>query len=70
MEKKGGSHKNIWYGQGRQRIEIPKPVLKSKVLVKAMLNQLYVCGLGYYPKAAGIILRAKKGCRRTFFFTV
>ena len=30
MEQKGGSHKNIWYGLGRQRIEIPRPVLKSR----------------------------------------
>jgi len=68
MEKKGGSHKNIWYGQGRQRIEIPKPVLKSKVLVKAMLNQLYVCGLGYYPKAAGHYTSRKKGLPENFLF--
>lgn len=68
MEKKGGSHKNIWYGQGRQRIEIPKPVLKSKVLVKAMLNQLYICGLGYYPKAAAHYTSRKKGLPENFLF--
>jgi AraC-like DNA-binding protein len=66
--KKGGSHKNIWYGLGRQRIEIPKPVLKSRVMTNALLKQLYVCSLGYYPKAAGHYTSRKKGLPEDFLF--
>ena len=68
MENKGGSLKNIWYGLGRQRIEIPKPVLKSRVLNNACLKQLYVCSLGYYPKAAGHFTQRKKGLPENFLF--
>lgn len=68
MEAKSGSHKNIWYGQGRQRIEIPKPVLKSRVVKNAFENQLYVCSLGYYPKAAGHFTLRKKGVPENFIF--
>ncbi len=66
--KKGGSHKNIWYGLGRQRIEIPKPVLKSKVLNNPWLKQLYICSLGYYPKAEGHYTNRKKGLSENFLF--
>lgn len=65
---KGGSHKNIWYGLGRQRIEIPKPVLKSRVLNNSLLKQLYICSLGYYPKAAGHFTSRKKGLPENFLF--
>ncbi|WP_207492328.1 AraC family transcriptional regulator [Aridibaculum aurantiacum] len=68
MDQKGGSHKNIWYGLGRQRIEIPKPVLKSRVLNNALLKQLYLCSLGYYPKAAGHYTSRKKGLPENFLF--
>ena len=69
MENKGGSHKNIWYGLGRQRIEVPKPVLKSRVLNNPILKQLYISSLGYYPKAAGHYTFRKKGYLKTSFFT-
>ena len=65
---KAGSHKNIWYGLGRQRIEIPKPVLKSRVLNNPLLNSLYICSLGYYPKASGHLTSRKKGLPENFLF--
>jgi AraC-like DNA-binding protein len=68
MDNKGGSHKNVWYGLGRQRIEIPKPVLKSRVLNNLCLKQLHICSLGYYPKAAGHYTYRKKGLQENFLF--
>jgi AraC-like DNA-binding protein len=68
MENKGGSHKNVWYGLGRQRIEIPKPVLKARVLNHPILQQLYIRSLGYYPKAAGHYTYRKKGLLENFLF--
>jgi AraC family transcriptional regulator, arabinose operon regulatory protein len=65
---KEGSHKNIWYGLGRQRIEIPKTVLKSKIQFNTLLNQLYVCSLGYYPNAKGHYTYRKKGLPENFLF--
>jgi len=65
---KGGSHKNIWYGLGRQRIEIPKPVVKSTILDNPLLNKIYVRSLGYYPKAAGHYTARKKGLQENFIF--
>jgi AraC family transcriptional regulator of arabinose operon len=67
-KNKEGSHKNIWYGIGRQRIEIPKTVLKQKVLTNALLHQLYVCSLGYYPNARGHYTYRKKGLPENFLF--
>jgi AraC family transcriptional regulator, arabinose operon regulatory protein len=67
-KNKEGSHKNIWYGIGRQRIEIPKTVLKQKVQSNTMLNQLYVCSLGYYPNARGHYTYRKKGLPENFLF--
>jgi len=66
--KKGGSHKNIWHGIGRQRIEIPKPVLKSRVQNNPWLKQLYICSLGYYPQAQGHYTYRKKGLPENFLF--
>ncbi len=68
MDNKAGSLKNIWYGLGRQRIELPKPVLKSRVLNNTSLKQLYICSLGYYPKAAGHVSQRKKGLPENFIF--
>lgn len=65
---KGGSFKNIWYGAGRKRIEIPKPVLKSRVANDPLLKQFYICSLGYYPKAAGHFTQRKKGLPENFIF--
>jgi AraC family transcriptional regulator of arabinose operon len=67
-KNKEGSHKNIWYGIGRQRIEIPKTVLKQKIQPNAMLNQLYLCSLGYYPNARGHYTYRKKGLPENFLF--
>jgi len=68
VPKQGASHKNIWYGRGRQRIEIPKSVLKSSVLANPLLKGLHVCGLGYYPKAEGHYTYRKKGLPENFLF--
>lgn len=70
MEKTGkeGSHKNIWYGLGRQRIEIPKPVLKTQVLTDLWLSHLFICSLGYYPQAKGHYTYRKKGLPENFLF--
>jgi AraC family transcriptional regulator of arabinose operon len=68
METKAGSLKNIWYGVGRQRIEIPKPLLKARVANNSFLKQLHICSLGYYPKAAGHFTSRKKGLPENFLF--
>ena len=67
-QNKVGSHKNIWHGIGRQRIEIPKSVLKSRVQNNVLLKQLYICGLGYYPRARGHYTYRKKGLPENFLF--
>ncbi|MFL5739382.1 MAG: AraC family transcriptional regulator [Flavisolibacter sp.] len=63
-----GSYKNIWHGKGRKRIEIPKSVLKSKVLNNKILQQLYIASLGYYPQASGHYTYRKKGLPENFIF--
>ncbi|TDX01406.1 AraC family transcriptional regulator [Dinghuibacter silviterrae] len=68
VEVKVGSRKNVWHGLGRQRIEIPKSVLKSRVLQDEWLKQLYICGLGYYPKAKGHYTFRKNGLPENFLF--
>lgn len=68
QKNKEGSHKNIWYGIGRQRIEIPKTVLKTKVQSSPLLKQLHICSLGYYPNARGHYTYRKKGLPENFLF--
>ena len=63
-----GSYKNIWHGTGRQRIEIPKTVLKSRVLNNKLLQSLYIASLGYYPQAKGHYTYRKKGLPENFLF--
>lgn len=65
---KDGSYKNIWHGVGRQRIEIPKPVLKSRVQNNKLLQAFYLCSLGYYPQAKGHYTYRKKGLPENFLF--
>jgi AraC-like DNA-binding protein len=65
---KEGSYKNIWHGVGRQRIEIPKSVLKSTVYHRKLLSQFYICSLGYYPQAKGHYTYRKKGLPENFLF--
>jgi AraC family transcriptional regulator, arabinose operon regulatory protein len=65
---KEGSFKNIWHGLGRQRIEIPRTVLKSKVFPNKLLQPLYVSSLGYYPYAKGHYTYRKKGLPENFIF--
>jgi AraC-like DNA-binding protein len=65
---KQGSHKNIWYGLGRQRIEIPRSVLKSKIFNNPLLKGLYLSSLGYYPKAKGHFTYRKNGLPENFLF--
>lgn len=67
-EVKQGSHKNVWYGAGRKRIEIPKPVLKSNVLNNPLMNGLYIASLGFYPKAKGHYTRRRHGLHENFLF--
>ncbi|HSC55092.1 MAG TPA: AraC family transcriptional regulator [Phnomibacter sp.] len=65
-DNKEGSHKNIWYGVGRQRIEIPKIILRSKVLGNPLLSHLHLVSIGYYPKAKDHFTFRKKGLPENF----
>jgi len=65
---KQGSHKNIWYGVGRQRIEIPRPILKSNVINNPLLNGLYVASIGFYPKAKQHFTKRRHGLNENFLF--
>ena len=56
-----GSYKNIWHGKGRQRIEIPKSILKTFVLPNKLASTFFIGSLGYYPQAAGHYAARKKG---------
>lgn len=67
-DNKEGSHKNIWYGVGRQRIEIPKTILKSRVHGNSLLKHLHICSIGYYPKAKDHYTYRKKGLPENFLF--
>ena len=67
-DNKEGSHKNIWYGAGRQRIEIPKTILKSRVFGNPLLKHLHICSIGYYPKAKDHYTYRKKGLLENFLF--
>ncbi len=67
-ENKEGSHKNIWYGIGRQRIEIPRTILKSRVQNSPLLKHLHICSIGYYPKAKDHYTYRKKGLAENFLF--
>ncbi len=67
-DNKEGSHKNIWYGLGRQRIEIPKTILKSRVQNNPLLKHLFICSIGYYPKAKEHYTYRKKGLTENFLF--
>ncbi|NIG55354.1 AraC family transcriptional regulator [Chitinophaga sp. Cy-1792] len=65
---KKGSHKNIWYGTGRHRIEIPKTVLKSRVLSNDLIKSLHIRSTGYYPKAKDHYTYRRKGLPENFLF--
>jgi AraC family transcriptional regulator of arabinose operon len=67
-ENKEGSHKNIWYGAGRQRIEIPRTILKSRVHGNSLLRYLHIRSIGYYPKAKDHYTYRKKGLPENFLF--
>jgi AraC family transcriptional regulator of arabinose operon len=67
-EKIEGSVKNVWYGAGRQRIKIPKTILKSRVYSNSLLRHLHVCSIGYYPKAKDHYTYRKKGLPENFLF--
>lgn len=67
-ENKEGSHKNIWYGIGRQRIEIPRTILKARVQNSTLLKHLHICSIGYYPKAKDHYTYRKKGLGENFLF--
>jgi AraC family transcriptional regulator, arabinose operon regulatory protein len=67
-DNKEGSHKNIWYGLGRQRIEIPKTILKARVQSNVLLKHLHICSIGYYPKAKDHYTYRKKGLPENFLF--
>jgi AraC family transcriptional regulator, arabinose operon regulatory protein len=65
---KEGSHKNVWYGLGRQRIEIPRTILKTRVNNNPLLAHLHICSIGYYPKAKDHYTFRKKGLAENFLF--
>ena len=67
-DHKEGSYKNVWYGLGRQRIEIPKKILKSRVQSNSLLKHLHICSIGYYPKAKDHYTYRKKGLPENFLF--
>src|SRR6185503_3130936 len=67
-ETKEGSHKNIWYGLGRQRIEIPRTILKSRVQANLLLKHLHICSIVYYPRARDHYTYRKKGLPENFLF--
>ncbi len=67
-DNKEGSHKNIWYGLGRQRIEIPKMTLKSRVQNNLLLKHLHIHSIGFYPKAKDHYTYRKKGLPENFLF--
>ncbi|GAB3026656.1 AraC family transcriptional regulator [Niabella terrae] len=67
-ELKQGSRKNIWYGVGRRRIEIPRPILKANVQNNPLMNGLYISSLGFYPKAKGHFTKRKHGLHENFLF--
>ena len=67
-EDKQGVHKKIWYGAARQRIEIYKTILKSRVHTNPLLKHLYICCIGYYPKAKDHYTYRKKGLPESFLF--
>jgi AraC-like DNA-binding protein len=67
-ENKEGSHKNVWYGAGRQRIEIPKTILKTRVQSNLLLKHLHICSIGYYPRAKDHYTYRKKGLPENFIF--
>lgn len=67
-ENKEGSHKNVWYGLGRQRIEIPKTILKSRVQNNLLLKHLHIFSIGFYPKAKDHFTYRKKGLPENFIF--
>lgn len=60
--------KNYWYGLGRQHIEIPKNILKTKVQNNPLLGQLFICSLGYYPNAKGHFTYRKNGFSENILF--
>jgi AraC family transcriptional regulator, arabinose operon regulatory protein len=66
--KTGESIKNIWYGLGKQRIEIPRSIIKNTVQKNPCMCNLYVSSLGYYPKAAGHYTYRKNGLPENFLF--
>lgn len=56
-----GSRKNIWYGTGRQRIEIPRSVLKNSIINNPVMAGMHIKSLGFYPKAKGHLSKREKG---------
>lgn len=63
-----GSHKNIWYGIGRKRIEIPKTVLKNSIVSNPLFCGMYIKSLGFYPKAKGHLTKRKNGFADNLIF--
>jgi AraC family transcriptional regulator of arabinose operon len=51
-----------WKGKGRKLIVIPKEVLRSRVINNALLNQLHLTDLGFYPAAADHYTLRPDGC--------
>lgn len=60
-ENKQGSFKNIWYGIGRKRIEVPIPVLQKKILTDPLMRGFYISSIGFYPNAKAHHTKRKRG---------
>jgi AraC family transcriptional regulator, arabinose operon regulatory protein len=54
--------KKYWSGEGRKIVAIPQQVLKKQSLNNALLNNLYITDLGYYPHASKHHTHRKNGC--------
>lgn len=68
IPQKDGSYKNIWFGSGRQRIMIPKTVLKSMIYNNPLFQPLHIVSMGFYPHAHGHYTYRKKGLPENFVF--
>jgi hypothetical protein len=59
----------VWYGLGRQRIEIPKKILNPGCRAIRFLNIFTFVQLDIIRKQKIITLTGKRACLKIFFFT-
>jgi len=53
---------NYWHGKGRKLIVVPDEVLRLRVANNALLNNLYITDLGFYPAATAHYTFRENGC--------